>query len=336
MEQRAMRQQQSIYRVRTSALVAAVVFFSVSAFGQTGQSPASSTAPAAVQSGDTVRRLSVDDAVTIALEQNLGIQIQRVEPQISDESVAQARAAWLPNLTSTFNKNSNTFQSTNSLSGTSPTVNNALFSGGAGINQVLPWGGSYTASWGSSHSTTSDLSRTFNPVINSQLAANYTQPLLRNFKIDGVRESVLTAKKQRDISDVTLHATIVQTSRNVKNAYWDLVYQIDNLKAAQQSLQLAQQSLKDNTRRVEIGTMAPIDIVDAKAEVARNEEAVILAQEAIEAAQDNLRMLIFDPSTPGFWSMKIDPIDTVPFQAQKIDTEAAVRNALDKRADVRQ
>ena len=324
-----MRQQQSIYRARTSAIAAAVVFVSVSAFGQTGQSQASSTAPAAVQGGDTLRRLTVDDAVKIALEQNLGIQIQRVEPQIQDESVAQARAAWLPNLTSSFNKNSNTFQSTNSLSGSSPTVNNALFSGGAGINQVLPWGGSYTASWGSSHSTTTDLSRTFNPVLNSQLAANYTQPLLRNFSIDNARQTVLTAKKQRDISDVTLHATIVQTSRNVKNADWDLVYQIDNLKAAQQSL-------KDNTRRVEIGTMAPIDIVDAKAEVARNEEAVILAQEAIEAAQDNLKMLIFDPSTPGFWSMKIDPVDTVPFQAQKIDADAAVRNALDKRADLRQ
>ena len=150
-----MRQQQSIHHARTSAIAAAVVFFSMSASGQAGQSPASSTAPAPVQGGETVRRLSVDDAVKIALEQNLGIQIQRVEPQISDETVAQARAAWLPNLTSTFNKNSNTFQSTNSLSGTSPTVNNALFSGGAGINQVLPWGGSYTASWGSSHSTTS-------------------------------------------------------------------------------------------------------------------------------------------------------------------------------------
>src|SRR5947209_4091906 len=178
-----MRQQQSIYRARTSAIAAAVVFVSVSAFGQTGQSRASSTAPAAVQGGDTLRRLTVDDAVKIALEQNLGIQIQRVEPQIQDETVAQARAAWLPNLTSSFNKNSNTFQSTNSLSGSSPTVNNALFSGGAGINQVLPWGGSYTASWGSSHSTTTDLSRTFNPVLNSQLAGNYTQPLLRHFSI---------------------------------------------------------------------------------------------------------------------------------------------------------
>lgn len=330
-----MRQHHPSLRARTPVVAAALVFFAVSAFGQTGQS-AFSTASAGVQSGQTVRRLTVDDAVKIALEQNLGIQIQRVEPQIQDESVAQARAAWLPNLTSNFNKNSNTFQSTNILSGAAPTINNALFSGGVGINQVLPWGGSYTTSWGSSRSTTTNLSSTFNPVLNSQLSANYTQPLLRNFSIDGVRQAVMSAKKQRDISDVSLHATIVQTSRNVKNAYWDLVYQIDNLKAAQQSLQLAQQSLKDNTRRVEIGTMAPIDIVDAKAEVARNEEAVILAQEAIEAAQDNLKMLIFDPSTPGFWSMKIDPADTVPFQAQKIDTEAAVRNALDKRSDLRQ
>ena len=83
-----------------------------------------------------------------------------------------------------------------------------------------------------------------NPYFRSNLQFKFTQPLLRNFKIDGVRESVLTAKKQRDNSDVTLHATIVQTSRNVKNAYWDLVYQIDNLKAAQQSLQLAQQSIR--------------------------------------------------------------------------------------------
>jgi outer membrane protein TolC len=147
---------------------------------------------------------------------------------------------------------------------------------------------------------------------------------------------VQTAKKSRDISDVSLRAQMVQTSRGVRSAYWDLVFQIDNLKAARQSLELAQQSLKDNTRRVEIGTMAPIDIVDAKVEVARNEEAVILAQEAIEAAQDNLRMLVFDPANPGFWTTRVEPTDTAPFQAQKIDTDAAVRNALDKRTDLRQ
>src|SRR5262249_42863371 len=87
---------------------------------------------------------------------------------------------------------------------------------------------------------------------------------------------------------------------------------------------------------VEIGTMAPIDIVDAKAEVARNEEAVIVAQAQIEQAEDTLRTLIFDPASADFWTTRIEPSDTVPFTAQKIDTEAAVRNALDKRTDLQQ
>ncbi len=327
--------QQLPRHTRTLIAGAAACFFSVSAFGQTGQSVVPRTLPAAVvQGGETVRRLTVDEAVRTALDQNLGIQIQRLDPQIQDEGVAQARSAWLPNFFSSFQKGSNNNPSISSLSGNSSNITSGSFGAGAGMNQLLPWGGSYQFNLNSSRATTTDVSNFFNPQLNSRLNANYTQPLLRNFSIDGVRQSVLTSKKTRDISDVNLRATIVQTSRNVKNAYWDLVYQIDNLKAAQQSLQLSQQSLKDNTRRVEIGTMAPIDIVDAKAEVARNEEGVILAQEAIEAAQDNLRMLVFDPSTSGFWTMRVEPTDTAPFQAQKIDTEAAVRSALDKRSDL--
>jgi outer membrane protein len=322
------------HRLRVTTLAGIVLLSTVSAFGQTGQLTMTPP-PAQDQEGQAVRRLTVDEAVKLALDQNLGVQIQRLDPQIQDESVAQARAAWLPNVTSSFTKNSNNNPSTSSLSGAASTVTSGLFSGGVGVNEVLPWGANYSAQWGSSRTTTTDVSSLFNPVLRSNLSANYTQPLLRNFSMDGIRQSVAISKKVRSISDVNLRATMVQTSRNVKNAYWDLVYQIDNLKAAQDSLNLAQQSLKDNTRRVEIGTMAPIDIVDAKVEVARNEEAVIIAQAAIEQAQDTLRMLIYDPKMPGFWSIKIEPTDTVPFQAQKIDTEGAVRNALDKRADLR-
>lgn len=326
--------QTPIERPRIAVVAGAILFCTASAFGQTGQ-PLKMTPPAAGQGGQAVRQLTVDEAVKLALDQNLGIQIQRIDPQVQDEGVAQARAAWMPNISSSFTKNSNNSPSTSSLSGAASSITSGLFSGGVGVNEVLPWGGSYNATWGSSRSTTTDVSSFFNPILRSSLSANYTQPLLRNFSIDGNRQTVAISKKVRDISDVNLHATIVQTSRNVKNAYWDLVYQIDNLKAAQESLDLAQQSLKDNTRRVEIGTMAPIDIVDAKVEVARNEEAVILAQEAIEQAQDTLRMLVYDPKMPGFWTMKIEPADTAPFQAQHIDTDAAVRNALDRRSDLR-
>ena len=106
---------------------------------------------------------------------------------------------------------------------------------------------------------------------------------------------MLVSRKNREISDVQLQQSIAVTTRNVKNAYWDLVFAINNLAVQRQSLQLAQQSFRDNRARVEIGTMAPLDIVQAEAEVAQREEGVILAEAAISRAEDTLRALISNP-----------------------------------------
>jgi outer membrane protein len=334
---------QSNHGTRAAIITAAMMSLSVSVFGQTGQSPGAAGRPlrspdraqaAMGAASGPVRQLTADDAVKLALEQNLGIQIERLNPQIQDLSVAQARSFWAPSLSSSIQRDSLTSPSTGTLSGGS-TVDTGTFSSGVGMNQLLPSGGNYSFNWNSSRQTSTNLFNSFSPQLASNLNFNFSQPLLRNFKIDNVRQNLAISKKTRDASDVQLHARIVQTSQAVKNAYWDLVYQIDNLKAVQQSLNLAQQSLRDNTRRVEIGTMAPIDIVDAKAEVARNEEAVIIAQAQIEQAQDTLKTLIFDPATPDFWNTRIEPTDTVPFEVQAIDTDAAVRSALDKRTDLR-
>src|SRR6476646_3676738 len=118
-----------------------------------------------------------------------------------------------------------------------------------------------------------------------------------------MRQQVALSRKSRDLSDIQLQGVITQTLRNVRNAYWDLAYTIANLKAQQQSLTLSQQSLRDNQKRVEIGTMAPIDIVQAQAEVASNEQGVIIAEANIRTAQDNLRALVLDPGTPDFWNI---------------------------------
>ena len=126
---------------------------------------------------------------------------------------------------------------------------------------------------------------------------NFTQPLLRN-SID--RSDPAAGREQQEVPRPLGHpARVASSSRRraaVRNAYWDLSTAINNLKAQQESLALAQQSLSDNRKRVEIGTMAPIDIVQAQAEVASNEERVIVAEAAIKRAQDNLRALILDPS----------------------------------------
>ena len=131
-----------------------------------------------------------------------------------------------------------------------------------------------------------------------------------------------------------LQQSIALTTRTVRNAYYDLMYAIGNLAVQRQSLGLAQQSLKDNRARVEIGTMAPLDIVQAEAEVATREESVILAEAAIERAQDSVRTLVYNPAQPDFWSARLEPTETVTFVPTTVDVDAAVRNALSQRTDI--
>jgi outer membrane protein len=332
-----MRLHQPICSARVATIAAVIVSLSVSAFGQTGQSRLSTLTPAAAQGlapqpGESVRRLSIDDAVRLALEQNLGIKIQRIEPQIADVGVMQARSFWAPNFSTTVNKNSNSQPAQSAIL---PGSSAGTFSSGVGLNEQLPWGGSYAANWSNQRQTTTNILTNFSPLLQSTLNFNYTQPLLRNFSIDQIRQQVQNSKKSRELSDIQLQGVVTGTLRSVKNAYWDLVYAINNLKAQQQSLALSQQSLKDNQKRVEIGTMAPIDIVQAQAEVASNDQGVIIAEATIQQAQDNLRALILDPGTADFWTTAFDPTDAASFAERAIDIEAAVRNALDKRSDLR-
>ena len=126
------------------------------------------------------------------------------------------------------------------------------------------------------------------------------------------------------------------TTRSVKSAYWDLAYAVGNLKVQQQSLDIARQSLQDNKSRVNIGTMAPIDIIEAQAEVARDEETVIVAEAAVTRAEDALRQLIDDPKNPDFWTTRFDLTEQPAFRAQAVDVDAAVENALSKRTDLEQ
>lgn len=292
----------------------------------------------AAQAGGPVRRLSVDEAVALALEQNLNVRVQRLNPQVQDLNVALARSAWTPNATTSFTLNQRTDQNTGFLSGGigTATIGTDSVSNSVGVNQQLPWGGGFTVSWNSSRTSTDSIFENFNPQLRSSLVASFRQPLLRDFRIDAPRQQLLVSQRNREISDIQLRQTVLATVRNVRNAYWELSYAVSSLETNRQSLELARQSLKDNRARVEIGTMAPIEIVAAEAEVAQREEAVILAEAAVEQAQDQLRALILDPETPGFWTTRFEPTDRPVFQARPIDVDRAIREALDKRTDIRQ
>ena len=280
------------------------------------------------------RRLSMNDAVEMALEQNLTIQVERLNPQLQDLSIATVRAAWTPTLSTTFQNNDQQRPSSTQLDGGAISTYTTAFSNDIGISQLTKWGGNYNVSWNSSTQSTSNFFTSFNPSVRSTVNFSYSQPLLRNFKIDNARQQLLISTKNREISDAQLRETIVSTVRQVKNAYWQLSYAIASLAVQQQSLELAKESLRNNQIRVEVGTMAPIDIVEAQAEVARNEETVIVAESNIEEAEDGLLALIMDPVTPNFWDINLEPTDTPLLQTREIDIDAAVRNALSKRTDL--
>ena len=321
-----------------TAFLAGLVASAVSVFGPAPVHAQTTPAmPASAQPGP-VRRMSIDDAVATALEQNLDLQVQRINPQLQDLSTAQFRAAYTPNFVSTVSSADATNPSTSFLDtggGAAATITSGQSVFNFGVSSLMNWyGGSYDVRWNNTRSTTTNLLQSFNPQLNTFVVASYSQPLLRNFRIDGARQQLLVSQKNKEISDVQLEQSVAVTVRNVRNAYYDLMGAIANLQVQRQSLDLARQSLKDNRARVEIGTMAPLDIVQAEAEVATREEAVIIAEAAIERLQDTVRTLIFNPSSPDFWNARIEPTDTVTFVPTAVNVDEAVRNALSQRTDV--
>jgi outer membrane protein TolC len=324
------------FRLTLPALVVAMTSCpAVSVYGQ--QSPPTVTIPPVAAQPDNrpVRQLSLDDAVAQALEQNLGIQVERLNPQIQDLDVAEARSAYTPYVATSLFTHSVDSPVNSFLSGGQDRVSDDQFGANVNVNQALPWGATYALNWDSSRATTNNLFSNFDPTLRTGLDFRYTQPLLRNFRVDSYRQQVLLSRKNREISDVDLQQTLASTLRDVRNAYWDLSYSVHSLEVQQTSLGLARELLRNNRSRVEIGTMAPIDIVEAEAEVARREEAVIVAEGAISQTEDRLKALVFDPSMADFWNMRLELTDRPSVEVRPIDLDAAVRNALDRRSDIR-
>jgi outer membrane protein TolC len=329
--------------IAQSAVVGAgfVMFVSgtpLSAFGQSQvpKAPAPAT-QAAIQQTLQGTPLTIDEAVKMALENNLGISIEKLNPQIQVLGISRANAAYAPTLFSNLNRRNATAPPTDFLSSTgSNVVTTGNFATTGGLQQLLRWGGaSYQVSFDGTRGTSNAAYTVFSPQLGSDFNAVYTQPLLRNFRIDAPRQQLMLSQNQAAQADLVLQQRVTQTARNVRTAYYQLIGAISGLDVAQQSLDVARTSLKNNQTRVEVGTMAQIDIVSAQAEVASNEESVIIAQAGIETAQDQLRTLVMNPNQPDFWTSRFTPSEMPTLAPREINIDAAVKNALQNRTDIR-
>jgi outer membrane protein len=293
--------------------------------------------PVANETRPTVS-LTLEDAVKFALERNLDISVQRLNPQIDDIAYASVRSIYNPSLTSVIATQSQTTPATNTLAGGqsvgAPVVAGVTTYNG-GIAQSVPWGGgSFNLALNNNRQTTTSLNTLYNPSFNTNWSGSYVQPFLRNFRIDSTRQQLRVTKISRDISDVQLRATITNTLSNVRNAYWDYVFSIQAVEVAQESLELASKLVQDNQVRVEVGTMAPIDVVQAQSEQATRRQTLVTAQSTRRTAELALKRLIVAGTADPNWNAQLDPVDRPDFRPEPIDLEAAVRRALSQRTDV--
>src|SRR6185436_18867120 len=133
-----------------------------------------------------------------------------------------------------------------------PKTSDGRLTSNVSLRKQMKWGGNYSIGWDNSRATTTNIFSNFSPQVNSSLSLAFVQPLLRNFGIDSTRQQIEVGRKNRDISDLELQTSIVNTTRLVRHAYWELAYALESSKVQQQSLDLARESLKNNRARVEI------------------------------------------------------------------------------------
>ncbi len=297
-----------------------------------GQAPVQ---PASAQaSGGPVLRITRDEAVRMAVDNNPDLAVSRYDPAISETDVAAARSVFLPTLESGLRRNSQLLPPVDLFGGAEGTKS-AFWSGNLGLRQQLPWGGgSYLFNWDSSRTTSNSIISSFDPALASSLQVVFSQPLLRDFRIDPARAQLELSRRNVEIADTRLIETSVNTKANAERAYWLLVSAIALVGVQQRSLELALELERTNRARVEVGQSPPLDMVAAQAEVAQRRENVIVARTRAREAEDLLRTVAVDSKRDDFWSLRLEPVDAVPAGGAPPDVDAAVRRALAERTDL--
>lgn len=256
--------------------------------------PPAAATPAVAPAPAGRRTLSLDDCLQEALRHNFNVQIQRLAPEIARLSLNTTYGAYDPllglNATHYYNKSpGGNDQQGRPFPGNEITVNSV----GPSLRGLLPFGATYDA--------TVDINQRDGTLVNgatSQYSTaanlNLRQPLLKNFLIDTTRHTILINKKDLGISEHTLMTEIVNTVTAVQQAYYDLIFSRENVKVQEKSLELAEQLLAENKKRVEVGVLAPLDEKQAESQVATRRNDLLAARMDLQTRQNTLKNLITD------------------------------------------
>jgi len=279
------------------------------------------------------KTLSLDDCIKTALQNNLGVAVEILNPEIADASISLARERFLPQFSMRYftqNTNSPSFSWIDATDQVTTEYKNYV----GYFEQNLPFGTNFTATLFSYQNETNQKFQTINPRFGSTLQFEVTQPLLRNFGWRVNRRQIIIAQNNREMSDSQLRQVLLDTVYNVEEAYWNLVYSIEELRVRNQSLALARDLLKKNRREVEVGTLAPIEILSAEAEVATREADILQADNMVINNENILKTITNWDQEGASGRFKIVPVDSPSYSEIEISLEEALQTAMDKRPDL--
>jgi outer membrane protein len=345
---------------------------------------------------DGILYLSLNDAIALALENNLDIAIARYNLNIADTDILRTKAGGATRgvntglvsgtvggsgtgvssssgsgaggtSTGTGGAGAGTGGIVASTSGVGPTVDsfdpvltasaqyenlvspqtNALFSGGLSSISQTTWtnGLGYTQGWAtgtalnvtySNNRQTSDNPRsTFSPQFNDSFRATLRQHLLQGWGLENNRRFIIQAKNNKKISDTSFKAQIISTVSQIQNIYWDLVNAYENMKVQQRSLEFANRTLSDNRKQVEIGTLAPIEIVRAQSQVATSTQTLIVAQTNLQYQELVMKNAITRNLDSKLGAVSVVPTDIMTVSNEVLPpAEELVKTALQQNPDV--
>jgi outer membrane protein len=299
-------------------------------------------------------QLTLRQATALALQNNLNIQIAGLTPRIREAQVTEQQGIFDVELRGGFTTTDRQLLDTSNsvrLSNDLVVENGVTLAGredtelqelSLGAQQLTPYGGTYEVDvLGSREQTNRRLIPNFDTgntveLYTTDLQLRYTQPILKNFGSDVTRNQILIAQNNLTISTEEFRQQVIDSTSQVQQTYWELVFRRQDLQVRRQQLDLAEQLLTRVRRQVEVGTLAPIEVLQAETEIARIREEIIIAANAVHDAEDRLKRAMYLSLVGEFANVEILPTDPPTYSAPQIDQAAEIAEALAQRPDLKQ
>jgi outer membrane protein TolC len=280
---------------------------------------------------DNAVQLSLKQAVEIALQQNLGIVVERYTRTQRRLGITQNLGLYdlVAQSTLSASDQQRAVVSTTEASSSNQQVFDFSF------RQRVPTGGDVSFGWDNSRTESNAGVRSTPTSYNSGFTFAYVQPLLRNFGRLANERNIIIAQTNSRISGQEFERQVTLTVQDVENAYWNLVNAREQLVVAQQSLALARELHGRNRIQVEVGTLAPLELVQSEAAIATREESIIRSTSSIGDAEDELRRLLNLPTGDGLWQKPIVPTTPPETERVAVDVDAAINTAFAERPELR-